>query len=217
MLCRLVSFFFFYLVPVKVWLIAGCSAGKNTCPQRRGNAKTPCSLKRKRGNNEIIKVTQAPPGLLSLLPPLPSFYLSSLPLTRLSNWSKINRQINEWIHGWGRVDLLSAVLPRNAAQRSALRKALLLFLGSIFFGSSPPSAGAPPSLSSSRASVSRACVFRGFARVFLRPPQLICGSRSDTAQPKRTLVGRSSPDRRLICSTPPLFPTPLTPFFLDPP
>lgn len=75
----------------------------------------------------------------------------------------------------------------------------------------------PPSLSSSRASVSRACVFRGFARVFLRPPQLICGSRSDTAQPERTLVGRSSPDRRLICSTPPLFPTPLTPFFLDPP
>lgn len=129
---------------MKVWLIAGCSAGKNTCPQRRGNAKTPCSLKRKRGNNEIIKVTQAPPGLLSLLPLLPSFYLSSLPLPRFSNWSKINRQINEWIHGCGRIDLLSAVLPRNAAQRSAPRKALLLFLGSIFFGSSPPSAGAPP-------------------------------------------------------------------------
>lgn len=55
-------------------------------------------------------------------------------------------------------------------------------------------------------------VFRGCAPVFSRPPQLICGSRSDTAQPERTLVGRSSPDRRLIRSTPPPFPTPLTPF-----
>ena len=68
------------------------------------------------------------------------------------------------------------------------------------------------SLSSSRAGVSRACVLRGCARVFLRPPsQLICGSRSDAAQPERTLVQRSSPDRRLIRSTPPLSPPPRNP------
>lgn len=117
-----------------------------------------------------------------------------------------------------------SLVSSHGARRSAARKALLfffLFLGSIFFGSSPPSAGAPPR----RLSILlwSLCppftVFRGCAPVFSHPPQLICGSRSDTAQPERTLVGRSSPDRRLIRSTPPPFPTPLTPFsfFLDTP
>lgn len=73
---------------------------------------------------------QAPPGLLSLLPLLPSLFLSSLSLPRLSNYSKINRQINEWIHGCGRVKLLSAVLPWNAAQRG--KESASAFSGKYF-------------------------------------------------------------------------------------
>lgn len=119
---------------------------------------------------------------------------------------------------------LSAVLPRSAAQRGAARNALLL----LFFFSwevfslaplrHPPvrrrrRCRHPLSLSSSKAS--RACVLRGCARV--SPLSLFVGAGPTLRNLNALLVGRSSPDRRLIRSTPPLFPTPLNPFFLDTP
>lgn len=118
-----------------------------------------------------------------------------------------------------------SLVSSHGTRRSAARKALLGFVFFFFFWEvfSLAPLRHPPVHPPRRLSILlwSLCppftVFRGCAPVFSHPPQLICGSRSDTAQPERTLVGRSSPDRRLIRSTPPPFPTPLTPFsfFLD--
>lgn len=152
---------------------------------------------------------QAPPVWLSLLPLLPSLFLSPLSLPWLSYQNKLSRWINEWIHGRGHTPALCCPPTEHcAAQRG--EESASAFSGKYFLWVLSAIRWCPP-LYLPLQPLSLYMFFRACARVSLRPLRLFVEAGPTPRKSENTLVERSSLDRRQIRSTPPLL-QPLTPF-----